>query len=79
MTYFAKEENHFVNYIFRKDYSFTRLKNTTKMIDTIGYTRQQFNIVRKLHPEVESVLYGRTTRENLSLHRTKITDIQNLN
>jgi hypothetical protein len=79
MIYLAKEDNHFVNYLFRKDYSFTRLKNTTKMIDTIAYTKKQFDIVRKLHPEVESVLYGRTTRENLSLHRTKITDIQNLN
>jgi hypothetical protein len=79
MTYLAKEDYHFVNYVFRKDYSYFRLRNTTKMIETIAYTRQQFNIVKKLHPDVVSIPYGRVTRENILIQRTKLSDLKNLN
>lgn len=41
--------------------SYTRLKNTTKMINTIVYTKEQLDIVRKLHPQVVSILYNKIT------------------
>ena len=75
ITYYAQVEDYYVNYLFRKDLTYTRLRNTTKMVETIGYTKQQFNIVKRLHPEAIPSKYTRTTRENLFFHRKKLNEL----
>jgi hypothetical protein len=63
MSYLVQEADYFVNYIFRKDLTFFRMRNTTKVIDTICYTKQQLSIVMKLHPDSVPLNYKVSTRE----------------
>lgn len=75
ITYYAQVEDYYVNYLFRKDLTYTRLRNTKKMVETICYTKQQYDIINRLHPEAKYSKYNRTTRENLFLHRKKLNEL----
>lgn len=77
MYYYAQVEDYFINYLFQKDNSFTRLANTRKLIDTIIYSKEQIQILKKMHPELITLSYGRATVETRSLHRKKFSDISN--
>lgn len=51
-TYYAQVGDHLVNYLFRKDYTYIRLKDTTRFLDTIIYTEDQIKVVELLHPDL---------------------------
>lgn len=72
MSYLVQEADYFVNYLFRKDLTFMRLRDTTKIIDTICYTRQQLAIVMKLHPDAIPLKYKVSTRETKDIFQTSI-------
>ncbi len=75
-SYYAQVDNHFVNYLFRKDMSYIRLKNTTKFLDTIIYTENQIEVLKEIHPDLIKLCYGRATRETNSIHRLRIDEVE---
>ena len=77
MHYYAQVEDYFINYLFRKDNTFTRLANTRKLIDTIIYSKEQIQILRKMHPDIITLTYGRATVETRGMHRRNFIDISN--
>ena len=77
MNYYAQIEKHFINYLFKKDMSYTRLKDTERLIDTIIYSEEQINLLRKIHPDIVALSYGRATVETRALHRKKFTEVSN--
>ena len=79
--YYAKNQTHFVNYLFKKDNSFTRLKNTFNMIDTIIYDSVQFEIIKRFHPNIEKIRYYVANYKTKDMHRKRIdfNDTEQLN
>lgn len=75
MSYLVQEANYFVNYLFQKDFSFTRLKDTTKITDTICYTKEQLSIVLQLHPDAVPLKYKVSTRESKGIFQVNINKI----
>ena len=75
-TYYAQVGDHFVNYLFRKDYTYIRLKDTTRFLDTIIYTEDQIKVVELLHPDLIKLCYGKATRETNSIHRLRIDEVE---
>lgn len=74
-TYYAQVDNHFVNYLFRKDLSYVKLKNTTRFLETIIYTEKQIKVVELLHPDLIKLPYKSATSETNSMHRLRINEI----
>lgn len=74
-TYYAQLDGVFINYLFRKDLSYTRMKDTDKLTDTIIYTKRQLEVLFKLHPDIVPLIYKRATIHDKHLHRTKIDKI----
>ena len=74
-TYYAQLGNAFVNYIFRKDLSCTRMADTVRLTDTIVYTKTQLEIVIRLHPDVIPLIYKRSTIDTKHFHNVKITKV----
>lgn len=72
MSYIIQEANYFVNYLFKKDLTFTRLKDTSKLTDTICYTKEQSEIVLSLHPDAIPLNYKRSTKENHKIFQANI-------
>lgn len=77
MYYYAQVDDYFINYLFRKDNTFTRLANTKRLVETIIYSKEQIQILRKMHPEIITLCYGRATIETKALHRRNFNEISN--
>lgn len=75
MTYYAQLDGVFINYLFRKDLSYTRLKDTDKLTETIVYTKRQLEVLFKLHQDIVPLIYKRATIQDKHLHRIKINKI----
>lgn len=72
MSYLVQEADYFVNYLFRKDLTFMRLRDTTKVIDTICYTKSQLAVVLSLHPDAIPLNYKVSTRETKDMFQVNI-------
>jgi hypothetical protein len=72
MSYLVQEADYFVNYLFKKDLTFMRLRDTNKIIDTICYTKQQLSIVMKFHPDAVPLNYKVSTRETKDIFHVSI-------
>ena len=73
--YYAQVDNYYVNYLFKKDMSFMRLKDTKFMNDTIIYDSKQIKLLRKMHPDMITLSFGRAIydRKEIKLKK-KLTD-----
>lgn len=74
MHYYAQVGNYFVNYLFRKDLSYYRLKDTELLTHSIIYDKKQIDVLRKIHPDLFTTGYYNHSHSRAKVKRKPLNN-----